>query len=181
MPRPIFSAFIATSLDGFIARPDGGLDWLEAVRSPGEDHGYEAFLAEMDTILLGRNTYEAALGFPEWPYASKRVLVYTRRGGEARHGVGFLAGSPFKVALRLETLGARRVYLDGGATISAFLAADLVDELIISILPVVLGEGIPLFRAPLPERPLALEGIRGYPSGLVQLRYRRAGRPSRAG
>ena len=176
MPLPTFSVFIATSLDGFIARTDGGLDWLEAVECPGEDYGYAAFLAEVDTLLLGRNTYEAALGLPVWPYAGKRVVVCTARGGEPRHGVAFLSGPPLAVAFRLGADGARRVYLDGGRTISAFWAADLIDELTLSILPVVLGEGIRLFHAPLPERRLVLEGTTGYPSGLVRLRYRRPGR-----
>ncbi|HET6413230.1 MAG TPA: dihydrofolate reductase family protein [Anaeromyxobacter sp.] len=176
MPLPTFSVFVATSLDGFIARADGGLDWLEAVECPGEDYGYAAFLAGMDTLLLGRNTYEEVLRLPEWPYPGKRIAVYTTRGGEPRHGAVFLAGPPLAVALRLEADGARRVYLDGGRTISAFWAADLVDELTISVLPVVLGEGIRLFHAPLPERPLVLEETKGYPRGLVRLRYRRPGR-----
>jgi dihydrofolate reductase len=173
MDRPIFSVFIATSLDGCIARPDGGLDWLEAVQVPGEDYGYAAFAAGIDTHLVGRATYETVLGFPEWPYGGKRVAVWSRRGGEPRHGEIFRAGAPAEVAVRLGAAGARRVYVDGGATISAFLAADLVDDLTISLVPRVLGGGIRLFQPPLPDVGLTLVEARPYASGLVQLRYRR--------
>jgi len=178
MARPHFSVFIGTSLDGFIARPDGGIDWLHAVEDPGEDYGFAAFFAGVDTLLVGRNTHQVALGFPEWPYAGKRVVVYSRRGGTATHGESFVAGPPAEVAARLLADGARKVYVDGGATISAFLAADLVDDLVVAILPVVLGDGIRLFQPPLPERGLVLEGSQAYPSGLVQLRYRRAAPPA---
>jgi len=172
MTRPTFSVFIAASLDGFIARPDDKLDWLD--RFDGEEHGYEAFSSAIDTHLVGRGTYEVVLGFPEWPYGKKPVVVWSHRGGTPRHGEIFASGSPAEVAARLERGGARRVYIDGGATVSAFLAADLVDDLTVSIIPVVLGDGIRLFRPPLPERWLTLEGSQAYPSGLVQLRYRRA-------
>jgi dihydrofolate reductase len=174
MARPVFSVFIACSLDGFIARPDDRLDFLD--RFHGEEHGYEAFSAAIDTHLVGGATYRVVLGFPEWPYGEKPVVVWSRRGGTPRHGETFAAGSPLEVASLLEAAGARRVYVDGGATISAFLQADLVDDLTLSIIPVVLGDGIRLFRSPLPERWLSLVGSQSYPGGLVQLRYRRADR-----
>ncbi len=172
MERPTFSVFIATSLDGFIARPDGRLDWLDAVQRPGEDHGYARFFAGVDTVLVGRSTYEVVLGFGAWPYDGKRVVVRSRRPGTPRHGEAFMAGPPAEVAVRLQAAGARRVYVDGGATISAFLTAGLVDDLVVSVIPVVLGEGIRLFHPPLPERALELQGSQPYPSGLVQLSYR---------
>jgi len=173
MDRPSFSVFIATSLDGCIARPDGGIDWLDPFTTPGEDYGYAAFSASIDTHLLGRATYDTVLRFPEWPFAGRRVAVWSRRGGEPRHGETFVSGPPAEVAERLHAAGARRVYVDGGTTISAFLAADLVDDLTISLIPRVLGAGIRLFQPPLPDVGLRLVEAKPYPNGLVQLRYRR--------
>lgn len=173
MDRPTFSVFIAATLDGFIARPDGAIDFLEPFMTPGEDYGYGAFAAAIDTHLVGRATYETVLGFPEWPYAGKRVAVWSRRGGTPRSGEVFVSGSPAEVAARLHADGARRVYVDGGATISAFLAADLVDDLTVSVLPRLLGDGRRLFVPPIADLGLELLGATPYPSGLVQLRYRR--------
>lgn len=172
MDRPRCSVFVGTSLDGFIARPDGGLDWLESVHVPGEDHGYQAFFDAVDTIVVGRATYDLVLGFPGWPYEGKRVVVLTHVAPAPRHGESFFQGEPEALVARLARDGARRVYVDGGAVISQFLAAGLVDDLTISILPIVLGDGIRLFHPPLPECALALEGTRAFPTGLVQLRYR---------
>jgi dihydrofolate reductase len=176
--RPTCSVFIAASLDGFIARPDGGLDWLDAVQSPGEDYGFGEFFSSIDTLVLGRRTYEWALGFGGWPYAGKRVAVLTHRPGEPRHGETFLAGDPAAIVERLGREGARHLYVDGGATIARFLEAGLVDDLTISILPVLLGDGIRLFPGRPPETRLALVESRAFPSGLVRLRYRAGSRPA---
>ena len=162
MERPTCAAFVAASLDGFIARRDGGLDWLEAFAASGEDHGYRALFEAIDTVLLGRATWEVACRFHEWPYAGKRVAVLSRKPAVAAHGELFLSGDAAAALDRLGAAGARRVYADGGS----------VDELTVSIVPVVLGDGIRLFQAPLPERPLELVSVRPFPSGLVQLRYR---------
>lgn len=168
------SAFIATSLDGFIARPDGGLDWLGRVSRDGEDYGYQRFADTVDVLVTGRGTYDVMAGFDVWPYAGKRVIVLTHRPVESRHGEEFFAGSVEELARRLAAEGARRVYVDGGAAIRQFLAAGLLDDLTISVIPVVLGDGIPLFGGGVPERGLVLEGTEAYPTGLVQLRYRTA-------
>ncbi|MFT3916635.1 MAG: dihydrofolate reductase family protein [Anaeromyxobacteraceae bacterium] len=174
MNRPTFAVFIATSADGFIARPDGRLDWLEPFQTPGEDHGYAAFAASVDALVIGRKTYDTALAFPEWPYAGKKVVVWTRGEDAPEHGARFLSAEPAALAATLAAEGVRRVYLDGGRTISAFLAADLVDELTVSVVPRILGDGIPLFRPPLPDLALTLLEARAYPNGLVQLRWKRA-------
>jgi dihydrofolate reductase len=170
MSRPTFAVFVGASLDGFIARKDGALDWLKPFE--GVDHGYAPFFEGIDTLLVGRGTWDTVAAFPEWPYPGKRVAVLTHRPLRAAHGELVLAGAPAEVAARLESEGARRVYLDGGATISGFLAAGLVDELTVSVLPVVLGDGLRLFVPPLPERALALQSSQAYPDGVVQLRYR---------
>ncbi|HSN13112.1 MAG TPA: dihydrofolate reductase family protein [Anaeromyxobacteraceae bacterium] len=171
MVRPHCAVFIATSLDGFIALPDGSIKWLDAVQLDGEDYGFGAFFASIDTLLMGRLTWETVLRFDEWPYGGKRVVVLTHRPAEARHGESFRAGEPTAVLAALAAEGARRVYVDGGAVISQFLREGLVDELTLSVVPMLLGEGIRLFQGGQPRRPLRLTASRAYPSGLVQLRY----------
>jgi dihydrofolate reductase len=171
MPRPRTAAYLAMSLDGYIARPDGKLDWLDRMHVPDVDYGFAAFFAGIDTLLVGRATWEVVLGFPEWPYAGKRVAVLTRRPAEPQQGELVLAGPPADVLRRLEEAGARSVYVDGGAVVSQFLAAGLLDELTVSVVPVVLGAGIRLFQGAGPERWLTLRETRAWPSGLVRLEY----------
>ncbi|MDX2090144.1 MAG: dihydrofolate reductase family protein [Kofleriaceae bacterium] len=166
------SVFIATSLDGYIARPDGRLDWLERVERPGEDYGYQRFAATVDVLVTGRGTYDVLRELATWPYTGKRVIVLTHRPTESRHGEEFFSGAVEDLARTLAGQGVRRVYVDGGVAIQQFLAAGLIHDLTISVIPVVLGDGIPLFKGGLPERGLVLEGTDAYPSGLVQLRYR---------
>ncbi len=163
------SVFIATSLDGYIARPDGGIDWLDRVQTDGEDYGFAAFYASVDALVMGRGTYDKALSFDAWPYAGKRVVVMTHRPAAPRDGVTFVAGTPHRV---LEALDARHVYVDGGAVIRQFLAAGLIAELTISVIPIVLGGGIRLFDGGEGEHALVLGDAKTFPSGLVQLRYR---------
>lgn len=164
------SVFIATSLDGYIARPDGGLDWLKAVERPGEDYGYAGFAATVDALVIGRRTYDVVLGFDTWPYPGKRVIVMTHRPLAARHGEEAFAGEPAALVARLAAEGTRRVYVDGGDVIRQFLAAGLIDDLTLSIIPVLLGDGVPLFGGV--EHRLRLDDTRAFESGLVQLVYR---------
>lgn len=165
------SVFIATSLDGYIARSDGGIDWLTIVARAGEDYGYAKFMANVDVILIGRATFDTAAGFPEWPYPGKRVVVATHRPQPSIHGEVYACGEPAQL---LADLGpARRIYIDGGSLITQFLAADLIDDLRIAILPIVLGNGVRLFRGGEGEHRLELTGHRVYPSGLVALEYHR--------
>ena len=162
------SVFIATSLDGYIARTDGSLDWLELAAGDPDDHGYTAFMASVDTLVVGRGTYDTVLGFPEWPYNGKRVIVMTHRPVELRHGAVAFAGSPRELLATVPD--ARRIYVDGGNVIRQFLAADLIDDITLSLIPIVLGAGIPLFGGR--EHRFELEGHQAWPSGLVQLRMR---------
>ena len=166
------SVFIATSLDGFIARPNGDLDWLPP--GGGEEHGYEAFMATVDALVIGRKTYETVLGFDTWPYGEKPVVVLsTRPLAPAPSGavVEHMAGPPVELVSQLAARGVRHVYVDGGITIQRFLQAGLIQRLIITRIPVLLGDGIPLF-GPLP-RDIVLQhvGTRQYASGLVQSEY----------
>lgn len=169
--RPRCSVFVAASLDGYIARADGSVDWLSVVERPGEDYGYRRFFDTVDALVMGRNTYETVAERDPWPYAGTPCLVLTRRPAAPREGVRFLAATPETVVDRLAGEGARRVYVDGGNVIRQFLAARLIDDFTLSLIPVVLGGGIPLFGAAGPERPLALESVRSWSSGLCQLRY----------
>ena len=167
-----FAVFIGVSLDGFIARSDGGLDWLEPFH--GEDHGYGGFFAGVDAVVIGRGTYDTVIGFPEWPYGGKRVIVCTGRPAEPRHREELWSGSPRALAERLDREGVRRVYVDGGALIRSFLREGLVDELTIDIIPLILGRGRPLFASGNPETPLRFVDSKSFPSGLVQIRYQRS-------
>jgi len=167
------SVFVGTSVDGFIARRNGGLDFLPA--DGGEPHGYDEFIASVDTIVIGRKTFETVLTFGEWPYGDKRVVVLsshlldlsTVRGGVVEH----MDGSPAEIVAKLAAGGARHLYVDGGVTIQRFLQAGLIDRLVITRVPVLIGDGIPLFGS-LP-RDLRLRHVttRSYPSGLVQSEY----------
>lgn len=166
------SVFIATSLDGFIARRDGRIDWLARVERPGEDYGYQRFHDSVDTLVVGRKTYETALGFPSWPYGGKRCIVLTRGAPEARHNEEFHAGAPAILAGRLKADGCKRVYVDGGGVIQQFLSAGLITDMTLSIIPILLGDGVRLFESTTRELPLRLVGSRSFESGLVQLEYR---------
>ncbi len=171
-PRPRCSVFIATSLDGFIARKDGGLDFLSSVERAGEDYGYADFASSVDAIVMGRATYDVVVGFSAWPYTGKRLLVMTHRPIDPKHGEEACAGDPRALVERLGGEGVKRIYVDGGVVVRAFLRAGLVDDMVISVIPTLLGEGLPLFGEGTPERKLVLEASRAYESGLVQLRYR---------
>jgi dihydrofolate reductase len=166
------SVFIATSLDGFIARPDGSLDWLTGHDHQGNDYGYAAFAASVDALVIGRATYEIARGFDAWPYAGKRVVVLTHRGGEPRHGEELVAESAAAVAARLARDGCRRAYVDGGAVIRQFVSAGLIDDLTISVIPRLLGAGLPLWGDTRDTR-LRLTACESWPTGVVQVRYER--------
>ncbi len=169
MARPVCAAFVGASLDGFIARPDGALDWLRPFE--GADNGFEEFMASVDAVVIGRATYDVVLGFGAWPYGRRPVYVLTHRAPVPRHGETLVSGEPGSIVGRLARAGVRRAYVDGGAVVSRFLAAGLLDEITLSFVPVVLGAGIRLFQAPLPERTLRLNGSRALPNGIVQARY----------
>lgn len=166
------SVFIATSVDGFIARANGGLDWLPP--GGGEEHGYEAFMATVDALIIGRKTYETVLSFDAWPYGEKPVHVLsTRTLAPALPGavVERMSGNPAEIASQLAARGVRHVYIDGGVTIQRFLQAGLIQRLIITRIPVLLGGGIPLFGTTQGDIPLEHVVTRAYASGMVQSEY----------
>lgn len=172
MGKPEVTVFLGISLDGYIAGEGGDLSWLSVVESdPPEETGYNALMNRVDTLVLGRNTYDTILGFEAWPYSGKRVVVMTHRELASRHGEAAYDGT---VPDLLKTLGAEgcgHVYLDGGTVVREGLAAGVVDEMILSWIPVILGGGIPLFRPGVSMSHWRLEESRVFPSALLQGRY----------
>jgi len=168
------SVFVGTSVDGYIARKDHALDFLPP--GGGEEHGYDAFMASVDALVIGRNTYETVLGFGGWAYGDKPVFVLTGRLPDAPPPAGavveFMQGEPAEIVARLAARGFTHLYVDGGVTIQRFLRSGLIQRLIITRVPVLIGSGIPLF-GDLP-RDVTLEHVatRALPSGLVQTEYR---------
>ena len=167
------SVFVGVSVDGFLARPNGDLDFLPA--DGGEPHGYEEFLATVDAIVLGRNSFEKVLTLGPWPYGDKRVVVLSSRPVDlSAAGGGVLeqmAGSPAEIVSRLAASGARHLYVDGGITIQRFLRAGVVQRLVLTRVPVLIGEGIPLFGGLPADVRLRHVATRAYPSGLVSSEY----------
>jgi dihydrofolate reductase len=175
-----YVAYIAASLDGYIADANGGIEWLEranAVVPAGEDFGYGRFIAGIDAMAMGRRTFEQVTRFASWPYGALPVLVLSRTlsrlPGEVPTSVQ-LFDRPLDEFVAMATArGYRTVYVDGGQLIQSFLAAGLLDEITVTRIPVLLGGGTPLF-GPLPA-PLRMElaESRAYPFGYVQTTYRR--------
>ncbi len=167
------SVFCGVSVDGFLARPDDKLDFLDA--GGGEPHGFKEFYASVDVVVMGRKTFEVVLTFGKWPYGKKPVVVLSSRPldfSSIRDGVvEQMAGEPVKIVGQLERRGFKHAYIDGGISIQRFLAAGLIGRLVVTRVPVLIGEGIPLF-GPLP-RDVSLSHVatRTYRGGLVQSEY----------
>ena len=166
------SVFIGTSVDGFIARKNDELDFLP---EDAEPHGYDEFIASVDAIVLGRKTFEKVLSFGTWPYDEKRVVVLSSRPLDLSKAVGGvveqMAGPPAEIVAQLAASGAHNLYIDGGITIQGFLRAGAIQRLIITRVPVLIGEGVPLFGALPHDVRLRHVATRAYPSGLVQSEY----------
>jgi dihydrofolate reductase len=166
------SIFVGTSLDGFIARADGNLDFLH--ETGGEPHGYDEFMATVDALVMGRKTFEAVLTFASWPYGAKPVFVLSAfplpsppEGAKVQR----MSGDPADIVAQLEARGHRHIYVDGGVTIQRFLQAGLIDRLIITRVPMLIGSGIPLFGPLQHDIRLKHVATRQFQSGLVQSEY----------
>jgi dihydrofolate reductase len=167
------SVFCGMSVDGFLARPDDALDFLDA--GAQEPHGYEEFYGSVDVVVIGRRTFEVVLTFGKWPYGKKPVVVLSSRlldfssikGGVIKQ----MSGDPAEIVKRLKAQKFKHAYIDGGVTIQQFLAAGSIDRLVITRVPVLIGEGVPLF-GPVP-RDISLQHLatRTYRGGLVQSEY----------
>lgn len=169
--------FIATSLDGYIARPDGDIAWLLARDDPAEDHGYHDFIADKDVIVMGRGSFEQVLDFDPWPYDRPVLVLSAQLAGtpvpaRLEGKVRFLDAAPAQAMAALEREGVRRVYLDGGQLVQSFIRAGLVEDMVLTTVPVLIGTGRPLFGMLPRDLDLALQASRSFPSGLVQSTYR---------
>ncbi len=169
--------FIAISLDGFVARKRGDLDWLTKQPTDGEDHGYDAFMASVDGLVMGRVSFQAVLTFGQWPY-EKPVVVMSHTLSqddvppEIRDRVTVTRLGPAEVMKMLDGQGWRRVYVDGGKVVQSFLRNGLIEEMTLTRIPVLIGEGLPLFGALDHDVDCEHLDTRTFPSGLVTSRYR---------
>lgn len=169
------SVFIATSLDGFIARPDGNIDWLTKEKpSAVEDYGYSNFIASIDALVMGRHSFEKVLSFDQWPYKNKVIVLSTQSldiPNRLQKQVNHLSGSPEEIVDQLAEEGYEHLYIDGGKTIQQFLRAGFIQEMTITQIPVLIGEGIPLF-GPV-EKDIKLNHVmtKSFDNGFVQSRY----------
>lgn len=165
--------YVAASLDGYIATPGGGIDWLAPFESSGEDYGYTRFYDAIDAVIVGSTTFRHSLTFGSWPYPGKPVWVFSSRALEVdRDDVTVTADAPGMVSRAIEQRGLSRAWLvGGGALAGSFQQAGLITEFIVSVIPIILGEGIPLFGEAGPPQRLRLLDTTSYPDGIVQLRY----------
>ena len=168
---------MAMSLDGFVARPDHRLDWLDKQPTKDEDHGFAAFQDRMDVIVMGSGSFRTVLGFGAWPYTIP-CIVMSRTMSDAdipkklRSKVEVSGQGPKALMGTLATRGYQRAYVDGGAVIRSFIQADLIEDMKITIVPILLGEGIRIFGANDSDVDLELISSTPFPSGLVDLEYR---------
>ena len=172
------SVYIATSLDGFIARENGDLDWLPGSdgENDGEDYGYQEFMGAIDVLVMGRKTYEMIVSFGHWPYGQKRVIVLSSKEGKIPEQwekmVEFRSSSPAELVEELISSGAKHLYIDGGKTIQSFMKLGLVQEIIITRVPVLIGKGIPLFGELDRDKQLHHIETHSFNSGFVQSKYK---------
>lgn len=171
------SIFIATSLDGYIAKPNDDLGFLKLVEKEGEDYGYAEFTSKIDTIILGRKTYDYVLkeiGSSHYDNGQRDVFVITRTERPAMGRTTFYTGQLTDLVKRLKSENGKNIYCDGGAEIiNELLQHDLIDEFIISVVPVLVGNGTRLFKDNRPEQQLELVSSKSYETGLTQLHYKR--------
>ncbi|CAM3088028.1 dihydrofolate reductase and methyltransferase [Legionella steigerwaltii] len=173
------SVFIATSVDGFISRNDGSIDWLMKVNSlvpEGEDGGYKSFISTVDGLIMGRHSFEQVLSFDEWPYGTLPVIVMCSKAvsipQHLQNYVSFSSESPTTLVQRLTKKGMKHLYIDGGITIQKFIAEHLINELTITLIPVLLGSGRSLFGPLKNDLELELLHTKNIGCGIVQLKYR---------
>lgn len=176
------SVYIATSLDGYIARENGELDWLPGADGkpvegldPSDDLGFNAFIDSVDVLVMGRNTFETALSFKEWPYGDMPVIVLSSRLSKLPVGipetVELRNSTPAELTRELDQARYQHAYIDGGKTIQGFLNAGLIDEMTITIIPVLLGGGIPLFGELNADIQLTMVESKTFGNGMIQSRY----------
>ncbi len=169
--------FIATSLDGFVARKNHSLDWLMKQPATGEDYGYETFLSGVDGLVMGRGSYETVLGFDNWPYSKPVVVMSASLTDEdvpegLKDKVRITDSSPTRILQELSELGWKRAYVDGGRVVGAFIRERLIEDIILTQVPILLGKGLRLFGELDQDADLELLSSRSFKSGMVQSHYR---------
>lgn len=165
--------YIAASVDGYIAAPDGDLSFLSTVEKEGEDYGYATFISAVDTVVVGKNTYDKVLsmGYP-FPHADKEAYIITRTERQAEERTVFYTGDVAELVRNLKTKEGQTIFIDGGAyVVNLLLQEKLIDEIYLSIIPVMLGSGIALFKQGNPPQHLQLRSVKQFDTGLVQLHY----------
>jgi dihydrofolate reductase len=166
--------YIAASLDGYIAKPEDNLSFLSTVEKENEDYGYMTFMSTVDTVILGRKTYDWILDNADFPFSDKETYVITRFPGPGTGKIIFYTGNIKDLMLKLKSEEGKNIYCGGGAEIvNEFLNDDLIDEFVISIIPILIGRGIQLFQDGRPEQKLVLVSAKWFETGLVQIHYRR--------
>ena len=173
MEKRKVKVYIAVSLDGYIAHSDGNIDWLDSVARPDEDYGYAAFIETIDTVIMGRKTYEKVLSFGgDFPHAGRDCYVLSRTERPSEGQIHFYSGSPDNLLDQIRSRRGKDIFIDGGSeAIDLFREKGLIDSYTVSIIPILLGEGIPLFKESKAELPLKLVEATTFDSGLVQLTY----------
>ncbi len=167
--------YIAMSVDGYIAKPGDDLSFLSIVEEEGQDYGYADFISTVDTVVLGRKTYDWVMKqVLEFPHADKETYVITRSPRPSIGKTVFYSGDVGELIRHLKQQSGKNIFIDGGADlIHSLMKENLIDEYIISIIPVLLGDGLSLFRKGFPEQKLILLNARNFISGLVQLHYKK--------
>jgi len=167
--------YISTSLDGYIAKPGDDLSFLERVHQEGEDYGYQEFVDSVDTVIMGRRTYDWVMRqVDEFPHADKETYIVTRDPKPGQGKVNFYAGDVKELVKSLKQKIGKNIFCDGGAgVVDTLLKERLIDEMIISVVPVLVGNGIRLFREGQPEQDLELVEMKQFKTGLVQMHYRK--------
>lgn len=166
--------YIAMSLDGYIAKPNDDLSFLNIVEKEGEDYGYSAFISTVDTVILGRKTYDWVTAQVDFPHADKESYVITRTPKPSMGRTIFYTGNLKDLINDLKNKEGKNIFCDGGAVlVNELLKEQLIDELIISVIPILVGEGKKLFVEGNPEQKLQLSSVKNYDTGLVQLHYKK--------
>lgn len=168
--------YIASSIDGYIAKPNDDLSFLSIVQQEGEDYGYADFVKSVDVVILGRRTYDWVMKqVPEFPHGDKNTFIITRTPRQSIGKTNFYTGKLKDLISKLKAEQGKNIFIDGGAEIvNELLKENLIDEFIISIIPILVGNGTKLFKEGISELNLALVSIKQFDTGLVQLHYKRA-------
>ena len=166
--------YIAASLDGFISKPNDDLSFLSIVQKEGEDYGYSEFISTIDTVLVGRRTYDWVMSqVSEFPHSDKETFIITRKSKPSAENIHFYSGDLKELVTSLKAKSGKNIFCDGGAElINGLLKDDLIDEMIISVIPVLVGSGIRLFKEGINERKIELLSSKKFDTGLVQLHYK---------